>query len=179
MSSNLFVFLHRGAGSSPATPGAAEGPGGGGQEASAGSSERRRLFWNNFLSSPASERLQGGDVHGGLSGQQPPAARQPRPEEPADPQGRDPGLRQAQEAEDQEEQQESQRAHRAAEEGPEGLPDQTRTPEVGVDRSRPAAPGRRRFTACGFLRRYELFLPLHDLWRRYVLDLCAGLKPTW
>ncbi|XP_004085369.1 ribonuclease P protein subunit p29 isoform X2 [Oryzias latipes] len=27
-------------------------------------------------------------------------------------------------------------------------------------------------------QRYELFLPLHDLWRRYVLDLCAGLKPT-
>ncbi|XP_007544189.1 PREDICTED: ribonuclease P protein subunit p29 [Poecilia mexicana] len=27
-------------------------------------------------------------------------------------------------------------------------------------------------------QRYELFLPLHQLWRQYVLDLCGGLKPT-
>lgn len=27
--------------------------------------------------------------------------------------------------------------------------------------------------------RYELFLPLHDLWRHYIIDLCSGLKPTW
>ncbi|KAM9861129.1 ribonuclease P protein subunit p29 [Aulostomus maculatus] len=27
-------------------------------------------------------------------------------------------------------------------------------------------------------QRYELFLPLHDLWRQYIVDLCGGLKPT-
>uniref|UniRef100_A0A3B4A168 Ribonuclease P protein subunit p29 n=1 Tax=Periophthalmus magnuspinnatus TaxID=409849 RepID=A0A3B4A168_9GOBI len=27
-------------------------------------------------------------------------------------------------------------------------------------------------------QRYELFLPLHDLWRQYILDLCGGLQPT-
>ncbi|XP_068597621.1 ribonuclease P protein subunit p29 [Brachionichthys hirsutus] len=27
-------------------------------------------------------------------------------------------------------------------------------------------------------QRYELFLPLHDLWKQYVTDLCSGLKPT-
>ncbi|KAM9409516.1 ribonuclease P protein subunit p29 [Pholidichthys leucotaenia] len=27
-------------------------------------------------------------------------------------------------------------------------------------------------------QRYELFLPLHNLWRQYILDLCGGLKPT-
>ncbi|XP_032417378.1 ribonuclease P protein subunit p29 [Xiphophorus hellerii] len=27
-------------------------------------------------------------------------------------------------------------------------------------------------------QRYELFLPLHQLWRQYVVDLCGGLKPT-
>ncbi|KAM9832181.1 ribonuclease P protein subunit p29 [Neosynchiropus ocellatus] len=27
-------------------------------------------------------------------------------------------------------------------------------------------------------QRYELFLPLHDLWRQYIIDLCGGLKPT-
>ncbi|KAM6949867.1 ribonuclease P protein subunit p29 isoform 2-T2 [Lycodopsis pacificus] len=27
-------------------------------------------------------------------------------------------------------------------------------------------------------QRYELFLPLHELWRQYVIDLCNGLKPT-
>ncbi|CAF95496.1 unnamed protein product, partial [Tetraodon nigroviridis] len=27
-------------------------------------------------------------------------------------------------------------------------------------------------------QRYELFLPLHELWRQYITDLCAGLKPT-
>ncbi|XP_056268422.1 ribonuclease P protein subunit p29-like [Pseudoliparis swirei] len=27
-------------------------------------------------------------------------------------------------------------------------------------------------------QRYELFLPLHELWRQYVMDLCNGLKPT-
>ncbi|XP_037608100.1 ribonuclease P protein subunit p29 [Sebastes umbrosus] len=27
-------------------------------------------------------------------------------------------------------------------------------------------------------QRYELFLPLHELWRQYVIDLCGGLKPT-
>ncbi|KAF0043684.1 hypothetical protein F2P81_005021 [Scophthalmus maximus] len=27
-------------------------------------------------------------------------------------------------------------------------------------------------------QRYELFLPLHELWRQYIIDLCAGLKPT-
>ncbi|XP_069581846.1 ribonuclease P protein subunit p29 [Brachyistius frenatus] len=27
-------------------------------------------------------------------------------------------------------------------------------------------------------QRYELFLPLHQLWRQYVLDLCSGLAPT-
>uniref|UniRef100_A0A8C6MEM8 Uncharacterized protein n=1 Tax=Nothobranchius furzeri TaxID=105023 RepID=A0A8C6MEM8_NOTFU len=25
-------------------------------------------------------------------------------------------------------------------------------------------------------QRYELFLPLHQLWRHYILDLCGGLK---
>ncbi|XP_029948036.1 ribonuclease P protein subunit p29 [Salarias fasciatus] len=27
-------------------------------------------------------------------------------------------------------------------------------------------------------QRYELFLPLHELWKQYVIDLCNGLKPT-
>ncbi|RVE74979.1 hypothetical protein OJAV_G00027320 [Oryzias javanicus] len=27
-------------------------------------------------------------------------------------------------------------------------------------------------------RRYQLFLPLHDLWRQYVRDLCGGLRPS-
>lgn len=27
-------------------------------------------------------------------------------------------------------------------------------------------------------QRYELFLPLHELWRQYITDLCNGLKPT-
>ncbi|KAM4744703.1 ribonuclease P protein subunit p29 [Anableps anableps] len=27
-------------------------------------------------------------------------------------------------------------------------------------------------------QRYELFLPLHKLWRQYIMDLCGGLKPT-
>uniref|UniRef100_UPI0037E9631D ribonuclease P protein subunit p29 isoform X3 n=1 Tax=Semicossyphus pulcher TaxID=241346 RepID=UPI0037E9631D len=27
-------------------------------------------------------------------------------------------------------------------------------------------------------QRYELFLPLHGLWRQYIIDLCSGLKPT-
>jgi len=27
-------------------------------------------------------------------------------------------------------------------------------------------------------QRYELFLPLHNLWRQYIIDLCSGLKPT-
>ncbi|XP_054626847.1 ribonuclease P protein subunit p29 [Dunckerocampus dactyliophorus] len=27
-------------------------------------------------------------------------------------------------------------------------------------------------------QRYELFLPLHDLWRQYIIDLCGGLNPT-
>ncbi|XP_070762262.1 ribonuclease P protein subunit p29 isoform X2 [Enoplosus armatus] len=27
-------------------------------------------------------------------------------------------------------------------------------------------------------QRYELFLPLHELWRQYIIDLCSGLKPT-
>ncbi|XP_026234775.1 ribonuclease P protein subunit p29 [Anabas testudineus] len=27
-------------------------------------------------------------------------------------------------------------------------------------------------------QRYELFLPLHQLWRQYIVDLCGGLKPT-
>ncbi|XP_050925384.1 ribonuclease P protein subunit p29 isoform X1 [Lates calcarifer] len=27
-------------------------------------------------------------------------------------------------------------------------------------------------------QRYELFLPLHELWRQYIIDLCNGLKPT-
>ncbi|XP_067350643.1 ribonuclease P protein subunit p29 isoform X2 [Channa argus] len=27
-------------------------------------------------------------------------------------------------------------------------------------------------------QRYELFLPLHQLWREYIIDLCSGLKPT-
>lgn len=27
-------------------------------------------------------------------------------------------------------------------------------------------------------QKYELFLPLHDLWRQYIIDLCSGLKPT-
>ncbi|XP_069380589.1 ribonuclease P protein subunit p29 isoform X2 [Paralichthys olivaceus] len=27
-------------------------------------------------------------------------------------------------------------------------------------------------------QRYELFLPLHELWRHYIIDLCSGLKPT-
>lgn len=26
-------------------------------------------------------------------------------------------------------------------------------------------------------QRYELFLPLHELWRQYIIDLCSGLKP--
>lgn len=27
-------------------------------------------------------------------------------------------------------------------------------------------------------QRYELFLPLHNLWRQYIIDLCGGLKPS-
>ncbi|XP_076578693.1 ribonuclease P protein subunit p29 isoform X2 [Chaetodon auriga] len=27
-------------------------------------------------------------------------------------------------------------------------------------------------------QRYKLFLPLHELWRQYITDLCSGLKPT-
>eukprot|EP00066_Takifugu_rubripes_P011321 XP_003979900.2 PREDICTED: ribonuclease P protein subunit p29-like [Takifugu rubripes] len=27
-------------------------------------------------------------------------------------------------------------------------------------------------------QRYELFLPLHHLWRQYITDVCSGLKPT-
>ncbi|XP_051919991.1 ribonuclease P protein subunit p29 [Hippocampus zosterae] len=27
-------------------------------------------------------------------------------------------------------------------------------------------------------QRYDLFLPLHNLWKQYVIDLCSGLKPT-
>uniref|UniRef100_A0A1A8FM12 Processing of 4, ribonuclease P/MRP subunit n=1 Tax=Nothobranchius korthausae TaxID=1143690 RepID=A0A1A8FM12_9TELE len=27
-------------------------------------------------------------------------------------------------------------------------------------------------------QRYELFLPLHQLWRHYIFDLCGGLKPS-
>ncbi|XP_056876767.1 ribonuclease P protein subunit p29 isoform X3 [Takifugu flavidus] len=27
-------------------------------------------------------------------------------------------------------------------------------------------------------QRYELFLPLHHLWRQYITDVCGGLKPT-
>ncbi|KAG7221791.1 hypothetical protein INR49_028865 [Caranx melampygus] len=27
-------------------------------------------------------------------------------------------------------------------------------------------------------QRYELFLPLHQLWRQYIIDLCGGLNPT-
>lgn len=27
-------------------------------------------------------------------------------------------------------------------------------------------------------QRYELFLPLHELWKQYITDLCCGLKPT-
>lgn len=26
-------------------------------------------------------------------------------------------------------------------------------------------------------QKYELFLPLHDLWKQYIVDLCNGLKP--
>ncbi|XP_056135031.1 ribonuclease P protein subunit p29 isoform X2 [Lampris incognitus] len=26
-------------------------------------------------------------------------------------------------------------------------------------------------------QKYELFLPLHDLWKQYIIDLCNGLKP--
>ncbi|KAJ0056675.1 hypothetical protein NL108_012058, partial [Boleophthalmus pectinirostris] len=25
---------------------------------------------------------------------------------------------------------------------------------------------------------YELFLPLHELWKQYIIDLCNGLQPT-
>lgn len=27
-------------------------------------------------------------------------------------------------------------------------------------------------------QRYELFLPLHNLWRQYIIDLCNGLNPS-
>ncbi|KAM9366648.1 ribonuclease P protein subunit p29 [Symphorus nematophorus] len=27
-------------------------------------------------------------------------------------------------------------------------------------------------------QKYELFLPLHELWKQYITDLCGGLKPT-
>ncbi|XP_070821413.1 ribonuclease P protein subunit p29 isoform X2 [Chaetodon trifascialis] len=27
-------------------------------------------------------------------------------------------------------------------------------------------------------QRYKLFLPLHELWRQYITDLCSGLKPS-
>ncbi|XP_034536127.1 ribonuclease P protein subunit p29 [Notolabrus celidotus] len=27
-------------------------------------------------------------------------------------------------------------------------------------------------------QRYELFLPLHELWKQYIVDLCGGLKQT-
>ncbi|XP_008300288.1 ribonuclease P protein subunit p29 isoform X2 [Stegastes partitus] len=27
-------------------------------------------------------------------------------------------------------------------------------------------------------QRYELFLPLQELWKQYIIDLCSGLKPT-
>lgn len=27
-------------------------------------------------------------------------------------------------------------------------------------------------------QRYELFLPLHELWKQYIRDLCCGLKPN-
>ncbi|XP_051798848.1 ribonuclease P protein subunit p29 isoform X5 [Acanthochromis polyacanthus] len=27
-------------------------------------------------------------------------------------------------------------------------------------------------------QRYELFLPLQELWRQYIIELCSGLKPT-
>ncbi|XP_053176368.1 ribonuclease P protein subunit p29 [Scomber japonicus] len=27
-------------------------------------------------------------------------------------------------------------------------------------------------------QKYKLFLPLHDLWRQYIIDLCSGLKPS-
>nr|XP_046241536.1 ribonuclease P protein subunit p29 [Scatophagus argus] len=27
-------------------------------------------------------------------------------------------------------------------------------------------------------QRYKLFLPLHELWRQYIIDMCSGLKPT-
>ncbi|XP_043937605.1 ribonuclease P protein subunit p29 isoform X3 [Protopterus annectens] len=27
-------------------------------------------------------------------------------------------------------------------------------------------------------QRYELFLPLHELWKQYIRDLCGGLKPN-
>lgn len=27
------------------------------------------------------------------------------------------------------------------------------------------------------LYRYSLFLPLHELWKQYIRDLCNGLKP--
>uniref|UniRef100_A0A8C6V314 Ribonuclease P protein subunit p29 n=1 Tax=Neogobius melanostomus TaxID=47308 RepID=A0A8C6V314_9GOBI len=28
------------------------------------------------------------------------------------------------------------------------------------------------------LSRYELFVPLHELWKQYIIDLCNGLQPT-
>lgn len=27
-------------------------------------------------------------------------------------------------------------------------------------------------------QKYELFLPLHELWKQYIIDLCNGLQPT-
>lgn len=27
-------------------------------------------------------------------------------------------------------------------------------------------------------QKYELFLPLHELWKQYIIDLCNGLAPT-
>ncbi|KAF7649265.1 hypothetical protein LDENG_00144210 [Lucifuga dentata] len=27
-------------------------------------------------------------------------------------------------------------------------------------------------------QRYEFFLPLHELWKKYIIDLCNGLKPS-
>ncbi|XP_047436628.1 ribonuclease P protein subunit p29 [Mugil cephalus] len=27
-------------------------------------------------------------------------------------------------------------------------------------------------------QRYELFLPLHELWKQYIVDLCGGLRPS-
>lgn len=32
-------------------------------------------------------------------------------------------------------------------------------------------------TFCLFYYRYAIFLPLHQLWKQYIRDLCHGLRP--